>query len=137
MLKSDVLFTRVNGFNPCIFIMLAVLIFMAMTLLAVILFSKVFLISLSTIGSSFGSKLITKSGIILNNGMSSFASPGFNNRDGIPPSKVILRLFRLIFDLNDLCFQLIFDLTNLYFEPILDLHDLCFQLIFDISDLCF
>eukprot|EP00795_Rhopilema_esculentum_P008506 gene8506-14506_t len=41
----------------------------------------------STIGGSFGSKLVTKSGIVLNNGMSSFSSPGFNDRDGIPPSK--------------------------------------------------
>ena len=42
----------------------------------------------STIGSSFGSKVITNTGVVLNNGMSSFSSPGFNDRDGIPPSKV-------------------------------------------------
>jgi len=41
----------------------------------------------STIGGAFGSGLVTKSGVILNNGMSSFSSPGFSDRDGIPPSK--------------------------------------------------
>lgn len=44
----------------------------------------------STIGSPFGSMLMTSSGIILNNGMSAFSSPASTNKNGLPKSEVNL-----------------------------------------------
>ena len=43
-----------------------------------------------TIGSAFGSKLLTSSGIIMNNGMSSFSMPGLPAKAGIENSVSIL-----------------------------------------------